>query len=87
GESSGGKRRGGGHCYKCGEVDHKIVECPQKEDKCFKCGRLWHRADVCRERVVCFNCEEEGHKSPECRKPKRMIGKVFALTGEGADQV
>ncbi|MCI39247.1 hypothetical protein A2U01_0060478, partial [Trifolium medium] len=50
----------GGHCYKYGEVGHKIAECPQKEDKCL---------------------------SPECKKLKRMVGKVFALSGEGADQV
>ncbi|MCI37865.1 cellular nucleic acid-binding protein, partial [Trifolium medium] len=72
GESSGGRRKGSGNCYKCGEAGHKIAECLQKEDKCFRCGRLGHRADVCREKVVCFNCGEEGHKSPECKKPKRM---------------
>ncbi|MCI62090.1 cellular nucleic acid-binding protein, partial [Trifolium medium] len=85
GESSGGRKKGGGNCYKCGGAGHKIAECPQKEDKCFRCGSFGHRADVCREKVVCFNCGEEGHKSPECKKPKRMIGKVFALSGEGAD--
>ncbi|GAU49783.1 hypothetical protein TSUD_369070 [Trifolium subterraneum] len=36
---------------------------------------------------TCFNCGEEGHKSPECKKPKKVTGKVFALNGEGADQV
>ncbi|MCI24033.1 hypothetical protein A2U01_0045216, partial [Trifolium medium] len=29
----------------------------------------------------------EGHKSPECKKPKKTIGKVFVLSGEGAGQV
>ncbi|MCI38900.1 cellular nucleic acid-binding protein, partial [Trifolium medium] len=68
-------------------MGHKSFEFPMKEDKCFRCGRLGHRADVCREKVVYFNCGEEGHKSPECKKPKKTIGKVFALSGEGADQV
>ncbi|MCI43526.1 cellular nucleic acid-binding protein, partial [Trifolium medium] len=52
GEGSGGRRKGGVFCYKCGEVGHKSYECPKKEDKCFRCGRLGHRADVCREKVV-----------------------------------
>ncbi|MCI72149.1 cellular nucleic acid-binding protein, partial [Trifolium medium] len=58
-ESSGGRRKSSGNRYKCGEAGHKIDEFPQKEDKCFRCGRLGHRADVCREKVVCFNCGEE----------------------------
>ncbi|MCI44893.1 hypothetical protein A2U01_0066132, partial [Trifolium medium] len=36
GESSGGRKKGSGNCYKCGETGHKIVECPQKKDKCFR---------------------------------------------------
>ncbi|MCI40174.1 cellular nucleic acid-binding protein, partial [Trifolium medium] len=28
GESSGGNKKGGGNCFKCGEVGHKIAECP-----------------------------------------------------------
>ncbi|MCI90806.1 cellular nucleic acid-binding protein, partial [Trifolium medium] len=32
GESSRGRMKGGGNCYKCGEAGHKIAECPQKED-------------------------------------------------------
>ncbi|MCI26687.1 cellular nucleic acid-binding protein, partial [Trifolium medium] len=86
GESSGGKKKNIGHCFRCGEMGHKISECPQKEDKCYSV-RLGHRADVCREGVVCFNCGEADHKSPECKKPKKTIGKVFALSGGGADQV
>ncbi|MCI34351.1 cellular nucleic acid-binding protein, partial [Trifolium medium] len=83
GESSGGRKKIGGNCFKCGEVGHRFFEWPMKGEKCFRCGKLGHKADVCREGVVCFNCGEEGHKSPECKKPKRMIGKVFALSGEG----
>ncbi|MCI52638.1 cellular nucleic acid-binding protein, partial [Trifolium medium] len=44
-------------------------------------------SDVCRVKVTCFNCGEEGHKSPVCKKPKKVMGKVFALSGEDADQV
>ncbi|CAJ2628527.1 unnamed protein product [Trifolium pratense] len=63
-ETSGGKKRGGGQCYKCGELGHKSYECPKKVDKCFNCGRLGHKSDVCQVKVTCFNCGEEGHKSP-----------------------
>ncbi|MCI65568.1 cellular nucleic acid-binding protein, partial [Trifolium medium] len=31
-------------------------------------------------------CGEEGHKIPACKKPKKVVGKVFALSGEDADQ-
>ncbi|CAJ2656658.1 unnamed protein product, partial [Trifolium pratense] len=85
-ESSGGKKRGGGQCYKCGELGHKSYECPKKVDKCFNCGRLGHKSDVCQVKVTCFNCGEEGHKSPMCKKPKKTMGKVFALSGDDADQ-
>ncbi|CAJ2642088.1 unnamed protein product [Trifolium pratense] len=85
-ESSGGKKRGSGQCYRCGEVGHKSYECPGKGDKCFNCGKWGHRSDVCLVKVTCFNCGEEGHKSPMCKKPKKTMGKVFALSGDDADQ-
>jgi len=33
--------------------------------------------------MVCFNCDEEGHISSQCKKPKKAqaSGKLFALTG------
>ncbi|XP_045810171.1 uncharacterized protein LOC123904566, partial [Trifolium pratense] len=86
-ETGGGKKKGGGQCYKCGEMGHKSYECPKKVDKCFNCGRLGHKSDVCQVKVTCFNCGEEGHKSPMCKKPKKTMGKVFALSGDGADRV
>ncbi|XP_045791768.1 uncharacterized protein LOC123886495 [Trifolium pratense] len=73
-------------CYRCGEVGHKSYECPGKGDKCFNCGKWGHRSDVCLVKVTCFNCGEEGHKSPMCKKPKKTMGKVFALSGDDADQ-
>ncbi|MCI88418.1 cellular nucleic acid-binding protein, partial [Trifolium medium] len=35
---------------------------------------------------MCFNCGEEGPKNYECKKPKKVVGKVFALSGEDVDQ-
>ncbi|GAU10208.1 hypothetical protein TSUD_418710, partial [Trifolium subterraneum] len=86
-ESSGTKKRNNGQCYKCGEMGQKSFECPKKVDKCFNCGRLGQRSDVCDWKLTCFNCGEEGHKSPACKKPKKTMGKVFALNGGNADQV
>ncbi|MCI56303.1 cellular nucleic acid-binding protein, partial [Trifolium medium] len=68
-------------------MGHKSYESPKKEDNCFKCGKLGHKADAYKEKVICFNCGEEGHKSLVCKKPKKTVGKVFALSGKGADQV
>ncbi|MCI40055.1 hypothetical protein A2U01_0061287, partial [Trifolium medium] len=31
GESSGGRKMGGGNCFKCGEVGHRFFECPKGE--------------------------------------------------------
>ncbi|KAK2444363.1 cleavage and polyadenylation specificity factor subunit [Trifolium repens] len=73
-------------CYKCGVLGHRFYDCP-KGDRCFKCGEFGHKADVCKKKVSCFNCGEEGHKSPECKKPKKAVGKLFALSGDGAEQV
>ncbi|GAU40458.1 hypothetical protein TSUD_141380 [Trifolium subterraneum] len=39
--------------------------------KCYKCGEMG----------------KEGHKSLACKKPKKTTGKVFALSGNNADQV
>ncbi|GAU51862.1 hypothetical protein TSUD_416460, partial [Trifolium subterraneum] len=54
----------------------------------YSCGKEGHKSKECKATTpTCFNCGEEGHKSPECKKPKKVTGKVFALNGEGADQV
>ncbi|PNX64301.1 cellular nucleic acid-binding protein, partial [Trifolium pratense] len=50
-------------------------------------GKWGHRSDVCQVKVTCFNCGDEGHKSPTCKKPKKTMGKVFALSGDNANQV
>ncbi|GAU51659.1 hypothetical protein TSUD_414800, partial [Trifolium subterraneum] len=86
-ESSGTKKRNNGQCYKCGEMGHKSFECPKKVDKCFNCGKMGHRSDVCDWKPTCFNYGKEGHKSPACKKPKKTMGKVFALNGGNADQL
>ncbi|MCI72304.1 cellular nucleic acid-binding protein, partial [Trifolium medium] len=61
-------------------------DCPKKLDKCLNYGKTCHKAEVCRTRVFCFNCGEEGHKTVTCKKPKKAMGKVFALSGEDASQ-
>ncbi|KAK2382792.1 cleavage and polyadenylation specificity factor subunit [Trifolium repens] len=84
---SGEKGKNDGKCHKCGVFGHNFYECLSKGDKCYRCGNFGHKADSCKEKITCFNCGEEGHKSTMCKKPKKAGGKVFALSGEAADQV
>ncbi|GAU37549.1 hypothetical protein TSUD_369970 [Trifolium subterraneum] len=75
-------------CYRCGKSGHRSFECKKDKDVCYSCGKEGHNSKECKATTpTCFNCGEEGHKSPECKKPKKVTGKVFALNGEGADQV
>ncbi|GAU51023.1 hypothetical protein TSUD_411670 [Trifolium subterraneum] len=78
----------GDKCYRCGNIGHRSFECKKDKDVCYSCGKEGHKSKECKATTpTCFNCGEEGHKSPECKKPKKVTGKVFALNGEGADQV
>ncbi|GAU42269.1 hypothetical protein TSUD_81770 [Trifolium subterraneum] len=75
-------------CYRCDKIGHRSFECKKEKEVCYNCGKEGHRSKECKATTpTCFNCGEEGHKSPECKKPKKVTGKVFALNGEGADQV
>ncbi|MCI47356.1 cellular nucleic acid-binding protein, partial [Trifolium medium] len=50
-------------------------EYQKKLDKCLRCGRISHRTGACRGKLTCFNCGEDGHKSIQCKKPKKIMGK------------
>ncbi|CAJ2654288.1 unnamed protein product [Trifolium pratense] len=70
----------------CGIVGHKIGECKAEGFKCYKCGRFGHKSEECKNLIVCFNCSKEGHISTVCKKPKKVSGKVFALSGDDAGE-
>ncbi|GAU45527.1 hypothetical protein TSUD_400740 [Trifolium subterraneum] len=75
-------------CYRCGKSGRRSFECKKDKDVCYSCGKEGHKSKEFKATTpTCFNCGEEVHKSPECKKPKKVTGKVFALNGEGADQV
>jgi len=54
--------------------------------KCFKCGTLGHYCNECKKEITCYNCGEASHLSSKCTKPKKAVGKVFALNAEEVEQ-
>ncbi|GAU50683.1 hypothetical protein TSUD_410390 [Trifolium subterraneum] len=68
--------------------EKEVLEVETEKRKWIMTSAIGHKSKECKATApTCFNCGEEGHKSPECKKPKKVTGKVFALNGEGADQV
>ncbi|GAU49377.1 hypothetical protein TSUD_177260 [Trifolium subterraneum] len=71
-----------------GKSQGRVKPYEQEKDVCYNYGKEGHRSKECKATTpTCYNCGEEGYKSPACKKSKKIIGKVFALNGEEADQV
>ncbi|MCI93337.1 hypothetical protein A2U01_0114635, partial [Trifolium medium] len=37
---------------------------------------MGHKTEACRWKFTCYNYGEDGHKSVECKKLKKVMGKV-----------
>jgi len=57
-------------CYNCHSTEHTRKDCTM----CSKCGGD-HDSKTCTVNVKCKNCEEMGHISANCPKPRKMICK------------
>jgi hypothetical protein len=54
--------------------------------KSYNRGEAGHKAFECKMEITCYNCGETGHLSTKCTKPKKAVGKVFALNTEEVEK-
>ena len=59
-----------GNCFNCGKPGHRAINCRQEKGS-VSTPKPWNRESKEQVKIVCFYCQEEGHKAPQC--PKRQV--------------
>ena len=74
-------------CFKCGNYEHKVVDCNNKLT-CFACGRTGHLLKDC-DTLKCTVCEKYGHSSSICWKahPELKRGRGGGRSRGGSGRV
>ena len=59
-----------GNCFTCGKPGHRAINCRQDKGS-VSTSKPWNRESKEPVKIICFHCQEEGHKAPQC--PKRQV--------------
>ncbi|VVB04404.1 unnamed protein product [Arabis nemorensis] len=64
----GACRSASGACHRCGSLNHKVRDCPEKDQRAMN-------PDKDAGERLCYNCGEAGHYKNQCPKLRQQAGK------------